>query len=44
MPKDRQKEKFHLYFSPLRKRLVLGTIIEGTVVKPDRGQELLDLS
>jgi hypothetical protein len=38
MPKDRQeKEKFHSYFSPLRKRLVLGTIIEGTVIKPDRG-------
>ena len=35
---DRQeKENFHSYFSPLRKRLVLGTIIEGTVVKPDRG-------
>jgi hypothetical protein len=27
--KDRQeKEKLHSYFSPLRKRLVLGTVIE----------------
>ena len=29
MPKDRQeKERLHAYMSPLRKRLVLGTIID----------------
>jgi hypothetical protein len=33
----REKEMLHSHFSPLRKRLVLGTLIEGTVVKPDRG-------
>ncbi len=34
---DAKKKELHSHFSPLRKRLVLGTIIEGTVVKPDRG-------
>jgi hypothetical protein len=32
-----EKEKELAHFNPLRKRLVLGMIIEGTVVKPDRG-------
>jgi hypothetical protein len=38
---DQEKEKRQLYFSPLRKRLVLGTIInrQGSVdrAKADRG-------